>query len=156
MQQSDTRIQPLWQQLATVGAFFYSAQPGPRSQTGWAGQGNGQVTLEWHAEDELHFIEQGEFCADGGVPVAMFNRFIWQRNEQGIRLSHGRRGERVFLFELQPQADGCWRSVADHLCINDLYSGQLRPLEQGFELIWRINGPKKDECLVYQYTPDKT
>ena len=156
MQQSDERIQPLWQQLATVGAFFYSAQPGPRSQTGWRGRGNGQVTLEWQGEDELHFIEQGEFCADGGVSVAMFNRFIWQRTEQGIRLSHGRRGERVFLFELQPQADGYWRSVADHLCINDLYSGQLRPLEQGFELIWRINGPKKDECLIYRYHPDKT
>lgn len=156
MQQSDERIQPLWQQLATIGAFFYSSQPGPRSQTGWAGSGNGRVTLEWHGEDELHFIEQGEFCAAGGVPVAMFNRFIWQRAEQGIRLSHGRRGEPVFLFELQPQSDGLWRSVADHVCIDDLYSGQLRRLAQGFELIWWIKGPKKDECLTYWYQPDKT
>ena len=59
MQQSDERIQPLWQQLATVGAFFYSAQPGPRSQTGWRGRGNGRVTLEWHGEVRAAFYRAG-------------------------------------------------------------------------------------------------
>lgn len=155
MQQSAERIQQLWQTLATIDAFFYSAEPGPASRTGWAGEGQGRVQTEQHGEDELHFIETGEFRQQQGLPVAMHNRFIWQRRTQGIALSHGRRGEPVFLFELR-WLDGGWRSVADHVCINDLYSGELIEKGNGFALNWRILGPKKDEHLHYRYRTDNS
>lgn len=154
MQQSPDRIQQLWQRLATIGAFFYSSEPGPLSQTGWYGEGQGTVTLERHGDDELHFVEQGQFRQQNGPAVDMINRFIWRKTTSGIALSHGRRGEPVFLFELRWQADGLWNNAEEHLCINDVYSGELRESANGFELTWHIRGPKKDEHLFYRYFPD--
>lgn len=151
MQQSRERIQQLWAKLQSVAAFSYSSEPGPRSRTGWRGQGQGQVRVEHVSADELHFVEQGEFSLQGGQTIDMHNRFIWRRTGAGIELSHGRRGEPVFLFRLIATAEGEWQSAQDHLCINDLYSGTLTENARGFALSWQISGPKKDEHLFYQY-----
>ncbi len=154
MQQSEQRIQRLWALLHTIDAFSYTSRPGPDSLSGWQGEGQGQVTCERIGDDELHFIEQGQFSLQGGMTVDMQNRYIWQKTTSGIRLSHGRRGEPVFLFELLPAAANQWQSAQDHLCINDLYSGELVENSKGFTLQWRITGPKKDEHLFYQYSAD--
>ncbi|MDK2778483.1 MAG: DUF6314 family protein [Pseudomonadota bacterium] len=154
MQQTRQRIQQLWQRLQTTAAFSYTATPGPGSRTGWQGWGQGQVTVERVSATELHFIEQGSFTLHNGPAVEMHNRFIWQQSRGGVTLSHGRRGEPVFLFELIPAGDALWRSAQDHVCIDDLYSGNLTENANGFELIWHIHGPKKNEQLVYRYSPD--
>ena len=171
MQQTHDRIQQLWTKLQSVAAFSYSSQPGARSQTGWHGEGHGQVVVEIISDDELHFIEQGRFQLQGGQSIDMHNRFIWQKRAGAIALSHGRRGERVFLFELIPVAEGLWRSAQDHVCINDLYSGELSEnsdsangdsansdsaKHSGFSLNWHITGPKKDEHLFYCYSADNS
>jgi len=104
------------------------------------------------SDSELHYIETGTFTLDGQQPVDMYNTYIWSKSAQGIRLSHGRRGEPVFLFELTvAEADGLWRSVEAHVCIDDLYSGELQESAEGFTLQWTITGPKKDEHLLYHY-----
>jgi hypothetical protein len=102
MQQTPERIQHLWNRLATIGGFTYESRPGPRSLTGWQGEGRGQVQID------------------------------------------------------DSNADGLWKSAQDHVCINDLYSGELRESANGFELTWHITGPKKDEHLFYRYFPDNS
>ena len=156
MQQTTERIQHLWERLATIGGFTYESRPGPRSLTGWQGEGRGRVQIDDSNADERHFIEQGEFQLQSGQIVEMQNRFISKKTPTGVALSHGRRGEPVFLFELIPTADGLWKSSQDHVCINDLYSGELRESANGFELTWHIDGPKKDEHLFYRYFPDNS
>lgn len=156
MQQTPERIQHLWQRLATIGGFTYESRPGPRSLTGWQGEGQGRVQIEKTIDDELHFIEQGYFQLHAGQKIEMHNRFIWRKTRTGIALSHGRRGEPVFLFELNPLAAGRWKSACGHLCINDSYSGELYESAEGFALTWHIAGPKKDEHLFYQYFPDNS
>jgi len=156
MQQTPERIQHLWSRLVTIGGFTYESRPGPRSLTGWQGEGHGRVQVDKAIAGELHFIEQGHFQLSGGQNIEMHNRFIWRKTTAGIVLSHGRRGEPVFLFELIPTADGLWKSAQDHVCINDLYSGELRESANGFELTWHIDGPKKDEHLFYRYFPDNS
>lgn len=166
MQQSHERIQQLWAKLQSVAVFSYTSQPGARSQTGWHGEGRGQVVVEIISADELHFVEQGTFQLQGGQAIEMHNRFIWQKRADAIALSHGRRGERVFLFELIPLAEGLWSSAQDHVCINDLYSGELSENgdsangngenDRGFALNWHITGPKKDEHLFYRYSADNS
>ncbi|MAD45581.1 MAG: hypothetical protein CMI02_03015 [Oceanospirillaceae bacterium] len=150
MQQTSERIQQLWQRLQTVVEFSYSSEPGPASMSGWQGQGAGQVEVQVTGDDEIRFIEQGEFTLAGNTPLAMYNTYIWQQTPTGIRLSHGRRGEPVFLFELIPQSHG-WRSAEAHVCIDDLYAGELQETADGFDLCWTIRGPKKDEYLYYRY-----
>ena len=49
------------------------------------------------------------------------------------------------------EEDGLWRSVEAHVCIDDLYSGELQESAEGFTLQWTITGPKKDEHLLYHY-----
>jgi len=155
MQQTSERIQQLWQQLQTIVGFLYSSQPGPGSKTGWQGEGCGQVEIQLKSEDELYFIERGSFSLTGREPIETFNTYIWQKTSQGIRLAHGRRGEPVFLFELVPHREhGLWRSAAAHVCVDDLYSGELREGPEGFDLQWTISGPKKDEHLFYHYSAD--
>jgi hypothetical protein len=105
MQQTPERIQHLWNRLATIGGFTYESRPGPRSLTGWQGEGRGQVQIDDGNADERHFIEQGEFQLQNDQIVEMHNRFIWRKTTSGIVLSHGRRGEPVFLFELIPTTD---------------------------------------------------
>lgn len=156
MQQRTERIQRLWQRLQTTAGFSYISSPGPASQTGWQGSGQGRVTVERQGSDELHFAEVGEFTLASGQTVVMHNRFIWQKRPSGLALSHGRRGEPVFLFELVPLTEGVWRSVQDHVCIHDLYSGELTEKSGGFTLVWHIRGPKKDEQLFYHYFPDNS
>ncbi|WP_430461447.1 DUF6314 family protein [Thalassolituus sp. LLYu03] len=156
MQQSQERIQQLWARLQTTAAFSYVSAPGPRSQTGWHGEGRGRVSVEIISDDELHFVEQGTFQLQGGQSIDMHNRFIWQKRAGAIALSHGRRGERVFLFELVPTTEKNWSSAQDHVCINDLYSGDLSENDTGFSLTWHITGPKKDEHLFYQYGADNS
>ncbi|MAK90485.1 MAG: hypothetical protein CMI13_04510 [Oleibacter sp.] len=152
MQQTSDRIQQLWQRLQTVGGFSYRSSPGPASKTGWFGGGEGKVEVRVISDSELHYIETGTFTLDGQQPVDMYNTYIWSKSAQGIRLSHGRRGEPVFLFELTvAEADGLWRSVEAHVCIDDLYSGELQESAEGFTLQWTITGPKKDEHLLYHY-----
>lgn len=150
MPQTSDRIQQLWQALLTIDAFTYESRPGAQSCTDWHGYGEGQVTVEQH-HDTVHFVEQGWFQLARGARMDTVNRFIWQRSERGVHLSHGRRGEPVYLFELLPQEEGGWRSEQQHVCIDDHYWGNVRLSEVGFEFFWHIRGPKKEENLIYHY-----
>lgn len=150
MPQTSDRIQQLWQLLLTIDAFTYESRPGEQSKTDWHGHGEGRVIPE-QQQDTIHFVEQGWFQLAHGARVDTVNRFIWQRSAHGMHLSHGRRGEPVYLFELLPQADGTWRSEQQHVCIEDHYWGTLRMTEAGFEFVWYIRGPKKEENLIYHY-----
>ncbi len=150
MQQSKQRIQQLWQSLKTVDSYHFDSFPGPDSKTAWQGSGSGTVSI--HSDDQtIRFIESGLFHTADGAELNSANVFVWERLAESISLSHHRREQPVFLFELVPTAEHRWSSARDHVCGDDVYSGELNEMPTGFELTWRIKGPKKDECLFYRY-----
>jgi len=151
LQQIGRRIQQLWLRLQTVAEFACTSIPGPASKTGWLGRGRGTVELIKRGDSELHFLERGTFQVEGSDPVEMYNTFIWHRRSTGLRLSHGRHGEPVFLFDLEAAGAGTWKSAEAHTCVDDLYFGALTETAMGFDLEWTITGPKKDEHLHYRY-----
>ncbi len=151
MQQSHHRIQQLRQLLAGVSRFQYVSEPGPASVMGWAGEGRGAVRVEAET-DLLLFHESGHFYPQQGNEIAMFNCFEWGVTERGMRLSHRRRGEAVFLFDLVPDENsGSWVSEQPHLCGDDIYQGRLDITATGITLSWRVTGPRKDEYFNYHY-----
>lgn len=154
LQQIGGGIQRLWRRLGTVTGFACTSKPGPASKTGWRGHGRGSVELIKKGDTELRFLERGTFEFGGSEAVEMYNTFIWQRRDDGLRLSHGRHAEPVFLFDLEPAGDGVWKSARAHVCADDLYFGILTETAAGIDLEWTITGPKKDEHLYYRYVSD--
>lgn len=151
MANNSTRIEQLWDKLASVDGFFYRSEPGEKSTMGWAGIGTGIVQLE-RKFGQLHFVEQGEFQPVAGVNLDIKNRYIWQKTAQGIALYYQRREQPVFIFELVwNEIQQRWCNQQEHACRDDAYSAQLWENAQGFTLNWRITGPHKDERLCYQY-----
>ena len=119
---------------------------------GWAGEGIGEVCTEIAGDAGLLFRESGYFYPVQGTEVAMLNCFEWQAGSCGMRLSHRRRGDAVFLFELLPEAKGThWRCQQPHLCGADVYQGTLEMQENCILLSWRVTGPRKDEHFHYVY-----
>ncbi|MDW5378151.1 DUF6314 family protein [Halomonas sp. HP20-15] len=129
----------------------------PGSQSGWAGRGNGTVEVETHADASLTFTESGRFRLDGAnASIAFRNVFRWTPQADAITLSHERRGAEaaVRLFELipaEPDAAADWVAREAHQCVADRYRARLTLVETGFDLAWTIEGPRKNERLLYRY-----
>jgi hypothetical protein len=143
-------ISRLWSRLARVNQFSFTASNGPGSQTDWRGHGKGAVEVE-PGERHLLFHEQAQFTGGDGRKISMQNRYRWTRLENSLRLEHLRRRQPVLLFELQPVTASGFREVEAHLCAADTYSAELLLRKAEIELIWQIQGPRKNECLHYHY-----
>lgn len=139
--------------LAQIKHFRFISHPGEKSVMRWSGNGYGSVDIEQQGEI-LFFHEIGFFTPDmTGAKSSTHNEFKWQIQDSKIELWHTRRGREnpIFLFNLVPISDTVWRSEEHHVCGDDLYSGQLTVGEE-LRLDWFINGPRKDEHLIYYYT----
>ncbi|OLO05433.1 hypothetical protein BTW07_04615 [Salinicola socius] len=141
--------------LPKLSRFAFSARSGQASETGWNGQGEG--TIEVAREGcSIKLFESGIFTLDGqnrGVP--MRNVYRWDIHADRIALSHERRGvaDAVSLFDLviDGSDDDTLVNVEAHQCAADAYSARLAVQPEGFDLEWRIIGPRKDERLLYHY-----
>lgn len=143
--------------LTTIHRVDFFSYPGAGSHSGWSGQGHGSVQVESQG-DIVRFFEQGHFQPAGSCQqVAFTNVYRWEFAVDRLRLFHERRGtdHAVWLFDLGlDEASGDLLSLDAHLCGADRYLARLTPLIDGFDLQWRITGPRKDETLLYQYRRD--
>ncbi|MFC0267975.1 DUF6314 family protein [Kushneria aurantia] len=149
-----TAIIRLRQRLAATRALTFSATPGARSSTDWAGRGYGEVQIKDDGTS-VRFHEQGTFQHASGREMPFRNVYRFDIAERRLSLYHERFGatRAVFLFDMAPMAEDRFESLAPHLCVRDLYSGALHIDGTGFDLIWSIEGPRKQERIHYRYTP---
>lgn len=143
-------IAALWDRLAKVTEFSFTASNGLGSATDWRGHGRGTVLVE-RGEQQLLFRESASFTSSGGHEVALQNSYRWTRLPQSLQLEHLRREEPVLLFELEPVTEHGFRAVQPHLCGEDTYTAELLLRKSEMELIWQIHGPHKNELLHYHY-----
>ncbi|MFC3283115.1 DUF6314 family protein [Litchfieldella rifensis] len=145
------RFKPL---LTTIHRVDFSSRPGTASRSGWSGHGHGSVQVESRG-DTVRFFERGHFLPTGqSREVPFTNVYRWEFSTDRLRLFHERRGadHAVWLFDLgMDDASGDLLSLDAHLCGADRYQARLTPLADGFDLQWRITGPRKEETLRYRY-----
>ena len=152
------RIEPateLWGCLQQVRRLRIVACSG--GSTGWNGVGVGSVVIESPHAGVLIFAEAGSWRPAAGGETRFRNVFRWALVGTGlVRLEHLRFGEGhpVYLFDLAPGEANTWYSVSPHLCKEDYYSAELRLQEWGLSIRWEIAGPRKQECIEYEYRPE--
>ncbi|UHQ56946.1 MULTISPECIES: DUF6314 family protein [Microbulbifer] len=143
-------IDSLWERLAKISEFSFTASNGPGSATDWRGHARGSVAAE-RDDSRILFRERARFTSSDGRELDMQNCYRWTRLPGSLRLEHLRRSEPVLLFELQPVTEHGFREVQPHLCGADTYTAQLLLRKGQLELIWQIHGPHKNEQLHYHY-----
>ncbi len=139
--------------LPSISRFHFTARAGAKSQTGWNGIGEGRVRAT-RSTGGVRFFETGSFTLQGQTqPVPMRNVYRWDGFDDRIALLHERRGPEsaVALFDLVADGVDTLVSASVHQCAADAYSANLTLREDGFDLEWRILGPRKDEHILYHY-----
>lgn len=149
------RLQAL---LPTIRRLDFSSHSGSGSQCAWSGEGRGSVAVAHGNDGSLTFTETGHFWPEARAarPVVFRNVFRWTPGDEHVALAHERRGAdaAVRLFDLigaPPGESADLVSRRAHLCIDDRYRARLTFIDDGFDLEWTIQGPKKDERLYYRY-----
>ena len=139
-----------WQRLASVRELEFQAVS-PADRCNWNGEGSGDVRVE-QQEAELLFHETGAWTPQGGRPIRFTNTYRWTRQTDRIRLEHLRFGadRPVYLFDLIEEGDRL-RSHQAHPCGDDRYEASATTTDDGFELIWAIDGPNKQTRVTYRY-----
>ncbi|WP_155834323.1 DUF6314 family protein [Halotalea alkalilenta] len=155
-----TTIIRLGERIDAITRMEFTAHTLPGSKTGWNGRGEGRVTIHSGLEGARRVVrldEAGEFFSEQHPrPVAFRNRYRLTWFDDRLRLHHERRGEAnaVWLFDLVEHDDGTdsLHSEQPHPCGSDSYSATLTLTPSGFSLSWKIEGPRKNECLSYRYS----
>lgn len=144
-----------WERLLGVKELMFKATTKSKEQKKENRQGNGIVVAEKRGDKELIFHEKGSWKGGHQEEVSFTNIFRWTLDLDAgvISLEHLRRGPEhpVFLFHLAPSGKYSLLSVDSHLCLGDTYFAQIRFPSLGFQLHWRVIGPKKNEEIDYYY-----
>ena len=141
--------------MPRLAHLAFTATPGPRSRTGWAGQGEARIESS-HDPDGIRLHESGHFTPQAtGTPVAFRNVYRWVNQGDRLALWHERFGRdaAVWLFDLAATGTDELATIEAHLCGADRYDARLSLAVEGFDLRWSITGPNKDETLAYRYRP---
>lgn len=137
-----SRLYLFWTKLAAVGRLQSFAR-------GKEGTGVVQAVLE--SEEQLLFYEKGRW-SEG---IDFQNVLSWRLDvdKQQIALEHLRRGKEnpVFLLNLVPGGSNMLVSKEAHICKLDRYEGKLFLEKECLRLVWRVQGPKKQEELETYY-----
>lgn len=148
-------VETFWELLRKVRSLRYTSVCGVGSKTGWDGSATGSVEVDLDPEGQwIHFYERCDFrLSETGAVFDLKNQYRWTRVESGqrIRLDHWRRGVPVHLLELEAKNERKLGEVEAHLCVADTYKLSIELREDGFNAVWKISGPKKDETLSYEY-----
>ena len=143
----------IWDRLRTISGLLFKATS--ESETGWNGEGRGIIQVDKPADNILLFSESGHWTPTGGPKIAFRNVFRWtlQVDQPAITLEHLRFGpdNPVFLFELRPTTPSFWNTATPHLCGKDTYDAVLHITPDSLIMHWTIQGPAKNESVVYTY-----
>lgn len=145
-----------WKRLMSIKQLTFSAKTKSKEESGWSGNGKGDVFIVKKESHVVLFNEKGAWQTKEGTEVCFSNVFRWtlDRSAGVISLEHLRRGvdHPVFLFHLAPSGKNSLSSVDSHLCEGDVYFGQIHFDQYSLRLNWRVIGPKKNEEIDYYYS----
>jgi len=147
-------IHSFWNRLHEIRSlrFVASSQKG---NTGWSGEGTGDVRVEILDSRVILCYEQGLWKSAADKEFAFRNLYRWTLDESSgsISLEHLRFGidHPVFLFELRMKSAVTLESFSPHVCRDDRYTATLSLRPDSLDLAWTVKGPDKDEEIRYVY-----
>jgi len=155
----------VWQKLGGVSKLAFAARS-LTGTTGWNGTGHGQVAVSRENGHTLLFTETGKWhprvdsgkAAPRNPALDFSNIYRWTLHDppRGISLSHLRYGRQnpVHLAELvgDPENRCHMKSATPHLCNLDQYTLDLYADDECLTLLWKIQGPAKNEQLTCRYS----
>jgi len=122
-----------------------------------AGCGRGRVRARRVREDVIRFEESGRFELGHGPTLNFLNALRWTLEPDRIVLAHCRQdaevGTRLVEFRPPPRpcSDADLTSAAPHPCGQDRYAAVLKLADGGFDLVWQVTGPRKQQRLIHRY-----
>lgn len=145
------------ERLPRINALTIEAFPARFHEGGGRGRGRGRVRARRESDHVITFDESGRFKLERGPTLNFHNALRWTLAPDRIVLAHCRHdaGDGTRLAELRAlptrSTDADLASAAPHLCGEDRYTATLRLVDNGFDLVWRIVGTRKNEILAHRY-----
>ena len=102
--------------------------------------GRASVLAQQRSVNELLVYEKG--CWQDLDKGAFYNRLVWRREGEELRLFHARRCLDTPVLLARFVDDG-FVTKAPHQCGLDTYSASLQKRGGGFCLSWEVKGPSK-------------
>lgn len=119
-------------------------------------KGVSEVSILDDEDDAVTLFERGKwYGVSGDTEMAYTNALRFRLAENGnVILEHLRYGKErpVALLELHRVGPGHYKSIAPHVCKEDIYTGDVLFDEHYVHLSWQITGPKKNTQLRAVYT----
>ncbi|WP_424946619.1 DUF6314 family protein [Candidatus Spongiihabitans sp.] len=143
----------LWNTLKNISEVHFTAKSS-KGEAGWNGRGKGEVVAV-PDDKTIIFSETGKCTTRAGAELAFSNRYRWRLNEEqnSIQLEHLRYGadNPVQLIELVATGKRQWNTVTPHICNQDSYTLALTHADKKVRMVWKVVGPRKNECIRYHY-----
>ncbi len=140
-----------WKQLVQVQSLSFSAKTLSEVK-----QGEASVKVDIESPSVILFQEKGNWLINQRPDTTFSNIFRWTLDLGAalITLEHLRYGPNkpVFLLNFTPTKRGVLESVDAHLCLQDIYLGNLVWNKSYIDLYWRIIGPNKNMHLTSRYS----
>ena len=113
----------------------------------------GKADFEFISKSAFLLREEGDLTLANGVTIAASRNWYWHLSEsQILEITYDKtRDQDYHLIHINRDWKS-WFGEAKHLCGADLYSGEYRFYENGFEIKQAIKGPNKDYTVVSRYS----
>ena len=154
MQNLTAILESFFQQLAHVKKINISAQS-MTTHSLTSKHATGSVNVLKPSDQELIFTEEG-FWDNSKEPIHFTNKLRWSidKEKKLISLEHLRHSVEnpVFLFHFSLKEANKLISAQAHICDPDTYLGEITWSDKEIEYQCRVEGPKKNDLLIYRYT----
>ena len=150
----------IWNLLGRVQSLLLTAATKNRCSFFNNATAAGRVKVSMTGSKVITFHEAGLWTSLDHQTIDFRNVYQWSLSdlETTIRLTHLRYGtdNPVHLVDFLSIGADSMQSLQPHICGTDLYSASLSSVGDRIFLVWRIQGPSKNDTLHCTYLTGRT
>lgn len=113
----------------------------------------GKADFEFISESAFLMCEEGDLILISGAIIPASRNWYWHLSKpQALAITYDEACEQAYHHVLLKYDDNAWIGKAQHLCGSDLYIGEYRFYDNGFEIKQIIKGPSKNYEVISAYS----
>ena len=114
---------------------------------------NGKAVFESISNTAFLLREEGELILLSGATVPASRNWFWHLSKNAVlEITYDEAKLQDYHLINLSHDDACWTGTAQHLCGDDIYSGEYQFFENSFEIIQMIKGPNKNYRVRSTYS----